>query len=78
LTIKKLTFDKQTKKEIALNASMSYTFYVLNGKGLADNQAIEKDDAIRISNTTNLQIDFQGDLFYIETPTEIEYKPIWQ
>jgi redox-sensitive bicupin YhaK (pirin superfamily) len=78
LTIKKLTFDNQTKKEIALNASMSYTFYVLNGKGLADNQAIEKDDAIRISNTTNLQIDFQGDLFYIETPTEIEYKPIWQ
>jgi redox-sensitive bicupin YhaK (pirin superfamily) len=78
LTIKKLTFDNQTKKEIALNARMSYTFYVLNGKGLADNQAIEKDDTIRISNTTNLQIDFQGDLFYIETPTEIEYKPIWQ
>jgi redox-sensitive bicupin YhaK (pirin superfamily) len=78
LTIKKLTFDNQTKKEIALNASMSYTFYVLNGKGLAAHQAIEKDDAIRISNTTNLQIDFQGELFYIETPTEIEYKPIWK
>jgi len=77
LTIKKLSFDKQTKKEIALNASMSYTFYVLNGKGLADNQAIEKDDAIRISNTTNLQIDFQGELFYIETPTTLGYKPIW-
>lgn len=78
LTIKKLSFDKQTKKEIALNESMSYTFYVLNGKGLADNQAIEKDDAIRISNTTNLQIDFEGELFYVEKPTEIEYKPIWQ
>jgi redox-sensitive bicupin YhaK (pirin superfamily) len=78
LTIKKLSFDKQIKKEIVLNESMSYTFYVLNGKGLANNQAIEKDDAIRISNTTNLQIDFEGELFYIETPTEIEYKPIWQ
>jgi redox-sensitive bicupin YhaK (pirin superfamily) len=77
LTIKKLTFDKQTKKEIALNESMSYTFYVLNGQGLAENQSIEKDDAIRISNTTNLQIDFQGELFYIETPTTLDYKPIW-
>jgi redox-sensitive bicupin YhaK (pirin superfamily) len=77
LTIKKLSFDKQIKKEIALNASMSYTFYVLNGKGFADNQAIEKDDAIRISNTKNLQIDFQGELFYIETPTTLDYKPIW-
>jgi hypothetical protein len=56
---------------------MSYTFYVLNGQGLAYNQAIEKDDAIRISNSTNLQIDFQGELFYIETPTTLDYKPIW-
>jgi len=77
LTIKKLTFDKNTKKEIPLNESMSYTFYVLNGKGFADNQTIEKDDAMRISNTQNLPLDFQGELFYIETPTALEYKPIW-
>jgi hypothetical protein len=78
LIIKKLIFKEQTKTSLQLNEAMSYTFYVLNGKGFADYQTIEKDDAIRISNTTNLQIDFQGELFYIETPTEIEYKPIWQ
>jgi quercetin 2,3-dioxygenase len=77
LTIKKLTFDKQTKTNISLNQNMSYTFYVLNGQGLADNQAIENDDAIRILNTKNLQIDFQGELFYIETPTILEYKQVW-
>jgi len=77
LTIKKLTFDKQTKKEIALNESMSYTFYVLSGKGFADHQSIEKDDAIRISNATTLEIDFEGELFYIETPTKLDYIAVW-
>lgn len=77
LTIKKLSFDKQAKKEIALNQTMSYTFYVLNGQGKADNKLIEKDDAIRISNTNKLDIDFQGELFFIETPTTLEYKPVW-
>jgi redox-sensitive bicupin YhaK (pirin superfamily) len=77
LTIKKLTFDKQTKKEITLKENMSYTFYLLQGQGFADNQKVEKDDAIRISNAAKINIDFQGELFYIETPTEIKYKPIW-
>jgi quercetin 2,3-dioxygenase len=77
LTIKKLAFDTQTKKEISLSESMSYTFYVLNGNGKAENQTIEKDDAIRISNATKLEIDFQGELFYIETPTNLNYKPVW-
>ena len=77
LTIKKLTFDKQTKTSLQLDPNCSYTFYVLSGNGLADNQQIEKDDAIRISNTTNLEIEFQGELFYIETPTTLDYKPVW-
>jgi redox-sensitive bicupin YhaK (pirin superfamily) len=77
LTIKKLTFEKQTKTNIELDETMSYTFYVLNGKGLADSQIIEKDDALRISNATKLEIDFQGELFFIETPTTLNYKPIW-
>jgi redox-sensitive bicupin YhaK (pirin superfamily) len=77
LTVKKLTFEKKTKSEIALNETMSYTFYVLNGNGLVDNQTIKNDDAIRISNTNKLTVDFQGDLFYIETPTTLDYKPIW-
>lgn len=77
LTIKKLTFDRQTKTIIMLKENMSYTFYVLNGKGLANNQTIEKDDAVRISNSHSLDIHFQGDLFYIETPTTLDYKPIW-
>jgi len=77
LTIKKLAFEKQTKIDISLNENMSYTFYVLNGQGLGDNQEIEKDDAIRISDCTKLEVDFQGELFYIETPTILGYKPIW-
>ena len=77
LTIKKLTFEKRTKSEIALNEKMSYTFYVLSGSGLVDNQTIENDDAIRISNTNKLQVDFQGELFYIETLTTLDYRPIW-
>ena len=77
LTIKKLIFDIQTKKTIALNETMSYTFYVLNGNGLVDNQTIEKDDAIRISNITKLDVDFKGELFYIETPIHVDYKQIW-
>jgi hypothetical protein len=44
---------------------------------LADSQVIEKDDALRISNATKLEIDFQGELFFIETPTTLNYKPIW-
>jgi len=78
LTIKKLMFDKQTNTEIGLNESMSYTFYVLSGKGFAHNQPVEKDDAIRISNTNKLDIDFQGELFYIETPTKLNYIPVWK
>lgn len=77
LTIKKLTFEKQTKRDIFLNLTMSYTFYVLYGQGLVDDQKIEKDDAFRISNSSKLSVDFQGELFFIETPTKLEYKPIW-
>lgn len=77
LTIKKLIFSQQTKTNIALNENNSYTFYVLNGEGFADNQTIEKDDAIRIINSKWLEIDFIGELFYIETPTELGYKPVW-
>jgi redox-sensitive bicupin YhaK (pirin superfamily) len=77
LAIKKLTFDIQTKTSLQLDSNSSYTFYVLNGQGLADNQPIEKDDAIRISNTNKLEIDFQGELFFIQTPTTLKYKPIW-
>lgn len=77
LTIKKLTFDNQTKTSLQLDSNHSYTFYVLNGSGLIDHQRISKDDAIRLSNTRELEIDFIGELYYIETPTELEYKPVW-
>jgi redox-sensitive bicupin YhaK (pirin superfamily) len=78
LSIKKLLFEKKTKTEIPLNENMSYTFYVLNGKGFAHNHKIQRDDAIRISDASSLEIDFQGELFLIETPTKLEYKPIWK
>lgn len=77
LRIKKLIFNSQTQTEIALNENSSYTFYVLNGQGTAEGQAIVKDDAIRITDAKKLAIDFQGELFYIETPTHLEYTPIW-
>ena len=77
LTIKKLTFDNQTKTSLQLDSCCSYTFYVLNGSGLADNQQIAKDDAIRISNAPQLNLDFSGELFYIKMPTQLDYKPVW-
>jgi redox-sensitive bicupin YhaK (pirin superfamily) len=77
LTIKKLTFDHQTKTSLQLDRDCSYTFYVLSGSGLADNQQITKDDAIRLSDTQQLAIDFSGELFYIQTPTQPGYKPVW-
>lgn len=77
LSIKKLNFNEPTKTTLMLNETMSYTFYVLNGKGFVENQNIEIDDAIKISNEDKLEIDFQGELFYIETPTTLEYKPVW-
>jgi redox-sensitive bicupin YhaK (pirin superfamily) len=77
LSIKKLLFDNQTKTSLQLDENSSYTFYVLNGSGKADNQQIEKDDAIRLSNTKQLDIDFIGELFCIQTPTQLDYTPVW-
>lgn len=77
LTIKKLFFENEIKTKILLDAEMSYTFYVLNGSGYANDTAIAQDDAIRVSNSRELELNFKGELFYIETPTTIDYKPIW-
>lgn len=77
LTIKKLIFDKPTRTSIQLNDLMSYTFYVLSGEGVLNDQKIEKNDAFRINNNQKLDFDFQGELFYIETPSILNYKPIW-
>jgi redox-sensitive bicupin YhaK (pirin superfamily) len=78
LTIKKLTFSDPTKTTILLNKSMSYTLYVLSGNGMVENNNLEKDDTIRISNTDQLNINFKGELFYIENPTTLEYNPVWK
>ncbi|RNL56591.1 pirin family protein [Pedobacter jejuensis] len=77
LTIKKLTFASTTKISLPLDETSSYTFYVLDGTGLVNKQRVKKDDAIRISNTQQLEIDFVGQLFYIQTPTVLNYSPIW-
>jgi redox-sensitive bicupin YhaK (pirin superfamily) len=77
LTIKKLIFDNQTRTSLQLDSNYSYAFYVLSGTGFVDNQPIEKDDAIRLSNTSELEIDFIGELFYIQTSTELDYKQVW-
>ena len=77
LTIKKLTFDRYMTTEIPLNEEMSYTFYVLSGGGEVGGVKIEQDDALRISQASTLALSFEGELFYIETPTELSYQPIW-
>ncbi len=77
LTIKKLMFDKQTRMSLQLKEDSSFTFYILSGSGSANNQQIEKDDAIRVSNAKHLNIDFAGELFCIQTPTQLNYKPVW-
>jgi redox-sensitive bicupin YhaK (pirin superfamily) len=77
LSIKKLIFEKQTKTSIPLKENMSYTFYVLEGEGFVENQKIEKDDAIRFSERSHFEINFKGELFYIETTANPDYKPVW-
>lgn len=77
LTIKKMTFADNKQMKITLKPEMSYVFYVLKGNGTIENQSIEIDDSVRISNTKELDIHFQGDLFYIELPTLMEYKAVW-
>jgi quercetin 2,3-dioxygenase len=77
LTIKKLIFDKQTRTSLQLNNNSSYTFYVLKGQGLLFKHQIEVNDAIRVLNENIIDIDFEGELFIIETPTNLDYIPVW-
>ena len=77
LIIKKLIFDSQRKISLQLKKNRSYTFYVLSGSGLVNNQPITKDDAIRISDTENFDLEFNGELFYIQTSSQLDYKPVW-
>jgi redox-sensitive bicupin YhaK (pirin superfamily) len=77
LIIKKLIFDNQSKISLPLEKNCSYTFYVLNGSGLVNNQPITKDDAIRISDTENFDLEFNGELFYIQTSSQLDYKSVW-
>jgi redox-sensitive bicupin YhaK (pirin superfamily) len=77
LTIKKLIFKERTKTTYPLKKSMSYTFYALYGEGFINGEKLDTDDAIRISDTDELEIDFKGEVFFVETPTELDYEPIW-
>ena len=77
LTIQKHRFDSQSNTTLPLEKDSSYTFYVLHGHGTVDNQHIEKDDAIRISDAQVLELNFQGELFVIKTPATLDYKAIW-
>lgn len=77
VVVKKLIFNKQTRTTIILNEDCSYTFYILRGTGLINNQEIEQDDAVRISIAKSLDINLQGELFYIQSPTKLNYKTVW-
>lgn len=78
IKIKKLIFSRQTQLDVKLNEKSSYTFYILIGKGRTNGHEIVQDDAIRVSAETSLKIDFQGEIFYIETPLNTDYKPYWE
>lgn len=77
LAIKKLSFKDQTKTVYPLNKKMSYSFYALNGSGDIAGEKMVTDDAIRISDLSDIEISFKGELFFIETPTMLDYTPIW-
>jgi quercetin 2,3-dioxygenase len=79
LSVKRLFFDKKSKYNLPLNKNSSYTFYVLKGDTLIDGHALTSDDAVRISNLENLEVEFEieGELFYIETPLVPKYKMVW-
>ena len=74
---KKLIFDQRTKTSIALDSNSSYTFYVVKGQGSTDNSRINQDDAIRVSHSSQLEIDFIGELFFVQTATQLDYKTVW-
>ena len=38
---------------------------------------IEQDDAIRVTGSSGVKVDFKGELFYIETPAVLPYKSVW-
>ncbi|OXG05093.1 pirin [Flavobacterium araucananum] len=77
LKIKKLLFENQTKVNLQLEQNSSYTFYILQGKGIINGQFLEIDDAVRVTNTKKIDLDFKGELFYIQTPAHTDYPAIW-
>ncbi len=77
LTISKLIFENKIKTTIDLDENSSYTFYVLNGKGSLNSSMLDENDAIRISNENVLEVDFEGELFVIETPSILDYQAVW-
>jgi hypothetical protein len=77
LVVEKLTFSEEIKEKLSLNADSCYTFYVLNGSGMVENNEVHQDDSIRVSDTTELEIAMKGELFYIETPAQLDYNPVW-
>ena len=77
ITIRKLLFENHRNLSLTLNEQMSYTFYVLNGKGKIGGNEVEKDDAIRIKDIGEITLDFIGEIFYIETPSKLPYETVW-
>ncbi|WP_130734018.1 pirin family protein [Flavobacterium sp. J27] len=74
IAIKKFIFEKKSKEIIFLKKEKSYTFYMVEGEGMIQNNFIEKDDAIRISGADNIEFEFIGVLFCVEANTIQEYK----
>lgn len=78
IVIKKLMFEAKTTTELSLDDNKSYTFYLIKGNGRVDDKDVEEDDAVRLSGEKELKIEVKGDLFMIETPTQIGYELAWE
>jgi len=78
LVIKKIKVAKNTIHKLILDESLGYIFYVISGSGSINNEFLEIDDSLRVFNESELSLSFEGELFYIASPMNLSYKPIWE
>ena len=69
---------KNTIHKLILDESLGYIFYVISGSGSINNEFLEIDDSLRVFNESELSLSFEGELFYIASPMNLSYKPIWE
>lgn len=79
LGIKRLLLEPKSVHTLTLDKSSSYMFYLLKGNGALAGHVLQENDALRVSGEEVLQIEFEevGDLFFIQTPSQPDYRAVW-